>query len=118
MSDWNEKIRDAMKRRGMTHLQLATELGVNQSTVGRWLSGRNTPGAGILRHIGTILGIRLVDTGIDETGIAQEAELLMAFRRMPAAERNLLLRCLRDKGFPYLRDRGFPYRNRPKDTDD
>jgi|GEM_PF-3035384 len=97
MSDWNDKVRDAMKRRGMTNLQLATELGVNQTTVGRWLSGRSTPGVGILRHIGSILGIKLVESGITETGVAQETELLAAFRRMSAAERSLLLHCLRDR---------------------
>ena len=110
MSDWNEKVRDAMKRRGMTNLQLAMELGVNQTTVGRWLNGRSIPGVGTLRHIGSILGIKLVEAGITETGVAQETELLVAFRRMTAAERSLLLHC--------LRDRGVRCHNGPEDTDD
>jgi transcriptional regulator with XRE-family HTH domain len=97
MSDWNDKVRDAMKRRGMTNLQLATELGVNQATVGRWLNGRSTPGVGTLRHIGSILGIKLDEAGNADTGVAQETELLVAFRRMTAAERSLLLHCLRDR---------------------
>ena len=109
MSDWNEKVRDAMKRRGMTRLQLATELGVNPTTVGRWLNGGSTPGVGTLRHIGSILGIKLVEAGIAETGVAQETELLIAFRRMTAAERSLLLHC--------LRDRDLRCRNAPEDTD-
>ena len=103
MSDWNEQVRDAMKRRGMTNLQLATELGVNQATVGRWLNGRSTPGVGILRHVGSILGIKLVVAGNANTGVAQETELLGAFRRMTAAERSLLLHCLRDRG-PWCQD--------------
>lgn len=97
MSDWNEKARDAMKRRGMTNLQLARELGVNQTTVGRWLSCRSTPGAGTIHHIGSLLGIRLADAAITETDDAQEAELLAAFRRMTPAERSLLLHCLRER---------------------
>jgi ribosome-binding protein aMBF1 (putative translation factor) len=97
MSDWNERVRDAMKRRGMTNLQLATELGVNQTTVGRWLSGRSTPAVVTIHRIGSILGIRLAETVITETGDAQETELLAAFRRMTAAERILLLHCLRDR---------------------
>jgi transcriptional regulator with XRE-family HTH domain len=97
MSDWNEKARDAMKRRGMSNLQLARELGVNQTTVGRWLSGRSTPGAGIIDHIGRVLGIRLTDAAVAESGVAQETELLAAFRRMTAAERSLLLHCLRER---------------------
>jgi ribosome-binding protein aMBF1 (putative translation factor) len=109
MSDWNEQVRDAMKRRGMTNLQLATELSVNQTTVGRWLSGRSTPGVAILRHIGSILGIKLVEAGIAETGVAQETELLDAFRRMSAAERSLLLHCLRDRDPRCL--------DRPEDTE-
>jgi transcriptional regulator with XRE-family HTH domain len=110
MNDWIEEARDAMKRRGMTNLQLARELGVNQSTVGRWLSGSSIPGAGTLRHIGSILGIRLVNTGSADSGIAQEIELLVAFRRMPPAERTLLLQC--------LRDREYRYHGRPDDPDD
>jgi transcriptional regulator with XRE-family HTH domain len=97
MNDWNERLRDAMKRRGMTNLQLASELGVNQSTVGRWLSGRSTPGVVTIHHIGSILGIELLDATSAETGDAQETELLAAFRRMTAAERTLLLHCLRDR---------------------
>ena len=101
MSDWNEKVRDAMKRRGMTSLQLARDLGVNQTTVGRWLNGRSTPGAGTLQHIGRVLGIRLTEAAIEERGVAQETELLAAFRRMTAAERSLLLRCLREREHRY-----------------
>jgi transcriptional regulator with XRE-family HTH domain len=97
MNDWNERLRDAMKRRGMTNLQLASELGVNQSTVGRWLSGRSTPGVVTIHHIGNILGIKLIEVASAETGNAQETELLAAFRRMTAAERTLLLHCLRDR---------------------
>jgi transcriptional regulator with XRE-family HTH domain len=100
MSDWIDKARDAMKRRGMTNLQLARELGVNQSTVGRWLSGRSIPGGGTLRRIGSLLGIMLADTGSGDTGDVQEAELLAAFRRMTPADRTLLLQCLRDREHP------------------
>lgn len=97
MSDWNGKVRDAMKRRGMTNLQLARELGVNQTTVGRWLSGRSSPGAGTIRRIGSILGITLIEAASAGSGAAEEIELLAAFRRMTAAERTLLLHCLRDR---------------------
>jgi transcriptional regulator with XRE-family HTH domain len=101
MSDWNEKVRDAMKRRGMTGMQLARELGVDQTTVGRWLNGRSTPGAGTIHHIGRVLGIRLNDAAIEERGVTEETELLAAFRRMTAAERSLLLRCLREREHRY-----------------
>lgn len=101
MSDWIDKARDAMKRRGMTNLQLARELGVNQRTVGRWLGGRSLPGGGTLRRIGGILGINLAYTGAADSGDGQEAELLAAFRRMTPAERALLLQCLRDREHPY-----------------
>jgi transcriptional regulator with XRE-family HTH domain len=86
-----------MKRRGMTNLQLARELGVNETTVGRWLGGRSTPAAGTLRRIGSILGIRLVETAVTDTANAEETELLAAFRRMSRADRDLLLRCLRER---------------------
>ena len=97
MNDWNERVRDAMKRRGMTNLQLATELGVNQTTVGRWLSGRITPSVITIHHIGSILGIKLFEAASAGTGDAQETELLAAFRRMSTAERALLLHCLRER---------------------
>jgi transcriptional regulator with XRE-family HTH domain len=109
MSDWIDKARDAMKRRGMTNLQLARELGVSQTTVGRWLSGRHAPGARVLQHIGRILGVRLDSAGAADSGDAQEVELLAAFRRMLPAERMLLLQC--------LRDREHRYHGRPEDLD-
>jgi transcriptional regulator with XRE-family HTH domain len=110
MNDWIEKTRDAMKRRGMTNLQLARELGVNHATIGRWLNGRSTPGAGIIQHIGSVLGIKLLEAADTGNAVAQETELLAAFRRMTTAERSLLLHCLRD------RERGC--RNGPEDMDD
>ena len=52
-----------MKRRGMTRKQLARELGINTTTVGRWLNGCGDPTPRALHHIGTILGLRLIGTG-------------------------------------------------------
>jgi ribosome-binding protein aMBF1 (putative translation factor) len=101
MGDWNERVRDAMKRRGMSNLQLASELGVNQTTVGRWLSGRSTPDVVTIHHIGSILGIKLLETALAETGDTLENELLAVFRRMTATERSLLLHCLRDREHRY-----------------
>jgi transcriptional regulator with XRE-family HTH domain len=86
-----------MRRRGMTRQQLATELGVNTTTVGRWLNGRSEPAAGALRHIGAILGLRLIETGSVDSDRREEHELLDAFRRMPPTERHLLLQCLRER---------------------
>jgi transcriptional regulator with XRE-family HTH domain len=97
VNDWNERVRDAMKRRGMSNLQLATELGVSQSTVGRWLNGRSTPGVVTIHHIGSILGLELHDAASGKGDDAQEIELLAVFRRMTAAERSLLLHCLRER---------------------
>jgi transcriptional regulator with XRE-family HTH domain len=99
VTDWRETVRDTMKRRGMTRQQLAGELGVNETTLGRWLSGRSSPADGPLRHIGTILGLRLVNTEACSGTQAEEKELLDAFRQMPAAERRLLLQCLRERNF-------------------
>jgi transcriptional regulator with XRE-family HTH domain len=99
VTDWHETVSDAMKRRGMSRRQLARELGVSESTLGRWLTGRSNPAAGALRHIGAILGLSLTRTGPAAGDRAQESELLDAFRRMPAAERRLLLQCLRERDF-------------------
>lgn len=90
-----------MKRRGMTRLQLSRELGINETTLGRWLKGRSDPGMGVVRHIGAILGLSLVGTGPADGDHAEERELLEAFRRMPAAERRLLLQCLRERDLPW-----------------
>jgi len=99
VTDWRETVRDTMKRRGMTRQQLAGELGVNETTLGRWLSGRSNPAASALRHIGSILGLRLVRTEPSSGTQAEENELVDAFRRMPPAERRLLLQCLRERNF-------------------
>ena len=112
MSDWNERVRDAMKRRGMTNLQLATELGVSQTTVGRWLSGRSTPGVVTIHHIGSILGIKLVEAVITETGDAQETELLAAFRRMTVGRAYLAAALSARPGAPMPQRAGRPRRLR------
>lgn len=97
MTDWQDTVSDALKRRGMTRQQLARELGVNTTTVGRWLNGRNEPCAGTLRRIGAILGLNLIRTDPADSDQWEESELLDAFGRMPAAERRLLLQCLRER---------------------
>jgi transcriptional regulator with XRE-family HTH domain len=97
VADWQETVRDAMKRRGMTRKQLARELGINTTTVGRWLNGCGDPTPRALHHIGTILGLRLIGTGPADNDRREEHELLDAFRRMPPAEQQLLLQCLRER---------------------
>ena len=42
MRDWRDLVRRLLGR-GLTEESIADQLGVNQSTVSRWLTGRNGP---------------------------------------------------------------------------
>jgi transcriptional regulator with XRE-family HTH domain len=94
MSNWNEMARDAMKRRGMTCANLATELGVHQTTVSKWMTGRSHPGSGMIRRIAGILGMAMSDLYGKDAVDTQERQLLDAFHQMTACEREHLLKLL------------------------
>ena len=93
MGEWNESARDAMKRRGMSYAILARELGVHKSTVSNWMTGRITPKAETIRRISSVLGIAPPEP-CDDINM-QECELIAAFRRMPAAQRKMLLNIIK-----------------------
>ena len=94
MTNWNEMARDAMKRRGMTCANLARELGVHQTTVSKWMTGRSHPGSGMIRKIAGILGMAMSDLCDDDAINTQERQLLDAFHQMTAGEREHLLKLL------------------------
>lgn len=94
MSNWNEMARDAMKRRGMTCANLARELGVHQTTVSKWMTGRSHPGSGMIRRIAGILGMAMSDRYDEDLVDTQERQLLDAFHQMTASEREHLLKQL------------------------
>jgi len=92
MTNWNETARDAMKRRGMTCANLATELGVHKTTVSKWMTGRSHPGDSTIRRIAGILGMAMSDLYDKDVVDTQERQLLDAFHQMTAGEREHLLK--------------------------
>ncbi len=50
-------LKEVMRRRKRLPSQLAADLGVNHSTVGRWLSGADLPGINSCRRLGEYSGV-------------------------------------------------------------
>jgi transcriptional regulator with XRE-family HTH domain len=70
---WPAYLRSAMTARGLTQANLARALGVNDSLVSRWLTGRNTTDVRYLRKLAPLLKVPVV-------------ELLVAAGHLDAAE--------------------------------
>ena len=56
---WHDKIRQRMKERHVANKTLAAHLGVLDSTISHWLSGRNEPSYAALVTIAEFLDVSL-----------------------------------------------------------
>src|SRR5437773_2594972 len=91
-SNVGQRIREALRKRGMTSAELARELGVTDGAVAHWLTGANKPRPERIIEIAMILDVNphWVAYGVEEPEAAgdrrirdqDEAALLDSFRRL------------------------------------
>lgn len=106
MAGFPERLKAARTGLGLTQEQLAFELNVTKASISAWENGREGPGFRLLPAIHRVLGVSLDFLICGEGGEAEpttsapeklttrnetEAELLRAFRRLPARRRKALL---------------------------
>jgi len=72
-----EQINDALKERGISHRQLAKQLGKHHSFISRVLSGNENVTIGTLQLICNQLGLRLTAELIDWQDIETNPHLMM-----------------------------------------
>ncbi len=56
-NEWPNRFRNYLKVTRMTQKQLSSALGVNPSTLNRWIKGENTPSALWQKHLNKVLVI-------------------------------------------------------------
>lgn len=61
MSDLPRKLRDARDRAGVTNRYLAAKIGVNESTLSLWFSGKRTPLVDNLKQLAEELGVEMAE---------------------------------------------------------
>jgi len=61
MSDLPRKLREARDRAGVTNRYLAGKLGVNESALSLWFSGKRTPLVDNLKQLADLLGVEMAD---------------------------------------------------------
>ena len=106
MAGFPERLKAARTGLGLTQKQLADEINVTKASVSAWETGREPPGFRLLPAIRRVLGMSLDALICGEgdkfapvapdpkkltTRNEAEAELLRAFRRLPARRRKALL---------------------------
>jgi transcriptional regulator with XRE-family HTH domain len=75
------RLRKAREQKGLTQVELANNLGISQSAVAQWESGRSFPGRAMASRLQKLLGISLPDTADD--GGASSRRVLGRRRRLP-----------------------------------
>ena len=65
------KIEDALKAKGMKKKDLAEALGKEPSVITKWLSGTHNFTADTLTEIGLKLGIKLLNTSLEEVTVSE-----------------------------------------------
>jgi len=107
MAGFPERFKAARLRLGLTQEQLGFELDLTKASVSAWENGREAPSFRLLPQIRAILGVSLdelicgdqaatdpsasgTESGISTRSEA-EAQLLKAYRRLPARRRKALL---------------------------
>lgn len=93
-------LREGLSARSIDHQQLARRLGLNRSSVSRWLSGRSRPSPANLRLLAETLDERLevlyrlagypADLGELSALTADELELISNYRRLSAEQKRML----------------------------
>ncbi|MEO1894153.1 MAG: helix-turn-helix transcriptional regulator [Alcanivorax sp.] len=104
MSGFQERLKSARQRLGLTQEALAEELNVTKASVSAWETGREKPGFRLLPRLRIVLGTSLDDLicGGDTDGEPPEGDrwvarnddettLLKAYRKLPAKRRRALL---------------------------
>ncbi|MDI3285154.1 helix-turn-helix transcriptional regulator [Polyangium sp. 15x6] len=80
-----EAIRKAMSERGFSQARLARRLGVNRSTVNRWLTGERTLDPSAAATVATLLGVELGDAPTHEPTVRTVRELRQRVADLEAA---------------------------------
>ncbi len=71
--DFNEKLRDLRKQRGLTQEELAKKLYVSRTAVSKWESGKGYPGIDMLKSIAKYFSVS-IDELLSDTEIFDVAE--------------------------------------------
>jgi len=94
---WFTTAKELMTAGGVSYQDLADILGVEKSTVGHWMTGRNKPRIETIIKIAEKLGVTVSElTGEDKYFIVDETEraTIDALREMDPAERAALVRLI------------------------
>jgi len=104
MSVLAPKLRAALDRAGITARDLAGRIGMDESTVSLWLSGKRTPRVKALEKIAAALNIELAElwSGPEATpASAVQAAMIDEMGQLTPAQQEALLalaRSMRDQG--------------------
>lgn len=82
MNGIEDRLKEALERRGMTQRELAEKLGITEVSVSRYMSGDRTPKATILAEIAEILHVSIdyLATGKKTAKPARYIELIDKYR--------------------------------------
>ncbi len=96
-----ERIKQLKNERGWTDYKLAAEAMIPQSTLASVYERNTPPKLDILENICGAFGITLAQFFMEDEQVeivaAQERRLLLAYRRLPAKKRALLLELLEEE---------------------
>jgi transcriptional regulator with XRE-family HTH domain len=68
---FNEKLKQAMQKSGISQAQLATLTGIGKSSISQYISGKNVPTVERMGVIAEALGISISELVEQETGVAK-----------------------------------------------
>ena len=98
------KLRDSLKRRGLTHKEASTRFGVSVASVENWTSGRAEPGATTLGRISKELGVTC------DSLLGLRPDHIREFSDLHAGFNEQLLHWACQRAIAYLKDEGL-YQN-------
>jgi len=98
-------LQERLRALSIDHRELSARVGLNRSSVSRWVSGRSRPSPGSLRLLAEALGetvavlYRLADYPADLGELAQlspdELELVVTYRKLSPEQKRMLLAAAR-----------------------
>jgi len=95
---WYTKARSILKSKGMRYIDIAQALGVTESAVGHYLTGRREPTLEVIRKIAAMCGMSLSElVGEDPRFLVdeQEKQLIDLLRQLSESEKQAALKIIR-----------------------
>lgn len=95
---WFKKAKQIARDRGLLQVELAARMGVSQTAISNWLSGKRSPKPAELQRLAGVIGVSLNELFSDDAAYVTdraEVEIISLLREMDEEQRETAMRLVK-----------------------